>query len=142
MRPNLTVVTLGVADLRRSHDFYVRRLGWPTSSKLEDGVVFVRLKGLVLALWSRELLAKDIGVPDGGGSFGGVTLAHNAKDRAEVDAVMAEAKAAGARVLKPAHETFWGGYSGYFADPDGHVWEVAHNPHWGLGADGHVVLPP
>jgi uncharacterized protein len=141
MRPNLTVVTLGVSDLRRSHDFYVRRLGWPTKSKLEDGVLFVQLHGVVLALWSRELLAKDIGVPDGGGSFGAMTLAHNAKDRAEVDKVLAEAKAAGARILKPAHETFWGGYSGYFADPDEHVWEVAHNPHWRLDGAGSVAIP-
>ncbi|MFO1532962.1 MAG: VOC family protein [Thermoplasmatota archaeon] len=139
MRPNLTVVTLGVADLRRSHDFYVRRLGWPTESKLEDGVLFLRLHGIVLALWSRELLAKDIGVADGGGSFGGTTLAHNAQDRAEVDKAMAEAKAAGARILKPAQETFWGGYSGYWADPDGHVWEVAWNPHWRLRDDGTVA---
>ena len=141
MRPNLTVVTLGVANLRRSHDFYVRRLGWPTSSRIEDGVVFVRLTGIVLALWSRELLAKDIGVPDGGGSFGGTTLAHNARDRGEVDQVMAQVKEAGARILRPAHETFWGGYSGHFADPDGHVWEVAWNPHWTMERDGTMRLP-
>jgi len=141
MRPNLTVVTLGVADLRRAHDFYVRSLGWPTASRLEDGVLFLRLNGVVLALWSRALLAKDANVPDGSGGFGGVTLAHNARDKAEVDAVLREAKAAGARILKPAQDTFWGGYSGYFADPDGHVWEVAWNPQWRLAADGTVALP-
>lgn len=138
MRPNLTVVTLGVADLVRAHDFYVRRLGWKTKSKLEQGVLFIPLEGIVLALWSRELLAKDIGVPDGGGSFGGMTLAHNARDRAEVDKVLEEAGRAGARILKAGHDTFWGGYSGYFADPDGHVWEVAWNPHWKMREDGTV----
>lgn len=140
MRPNLTVVTLGVADLARAHTFYVQRLGWPTKSKLSDGVLFVELPGIILALWDRELLAKDIGLPGGSGSFGGITLAHNAKDPAEVDACLAQARAAGARILKPAHATFWGGYSGYFADPDGHVWEVAHNPHWSMAPDGTMRI--
>jgi catechol 2,3-dioxygenase-like lactoylglutathione lyase family enzyme len=139
MDQRLSVVTLGVADLARARAFY-EALGWRSSSKPEDGVVFFQSGGMVVALWSREELAGDSGTVDGGG-WGGVTLAHNVGSPAEVDAVIAEAEAAGATIARRGAETVWGGYSGVFIDPDGHPWEVAHNPFWGLDEDGSVRLP-
>jgi uncharacterized protein len=135
----LSLVTLGVADLDRARRFYEEGLGWKRANE-EESVVFFQLPGMVLGLWSRKDLAEDTGLDDGGASFSGMTLAYNTRSRAEVDVVMAEAEKAGGRVLKPAAETFWGGYSGYFADPDGHPWEVAHNPFWSLDAEGRVSL--
>jgi len=105
-----------------------------------DDVVFFQAGGMVVALWGREQLAEDSVLEDGGG-WGGVTLAHNVRSPAEVDAVIEEARAAGGTVLRDGAATFWGGYSGVFADPDGHPWEVAHNPHWTIGADGSIRLP-
>jgi catechol 2,3-dioxygenase-like lactoylglutathione lyase family enzyme len=137
MEQRLSLVTLGVADLGRAQRFY-EALGWKRGNR-DDGVVFFQLPGMVLALWSRASLAADARVADGGG-FGGITLAYNTHSKADVDATLAEAKAAGARLLKPAEDTAWGGYSGYFADPDGHPWEVAWNPFWTLSADGAVSL--
>jgi len=139
MEQRLSLVTLGVADLVRARRFYEGGLGWKRGND-NEGVAFYQMPGAILALWSRPALADDAGVADSGASFGGVALAYNARSRAEVDAVLAEASAAGADVVKPAHETFWGGYSGYFADPDGHLWEVAHNPFWTIGDDGSVRL--
>jgi uncharacterized protein len=135
----LSLVTLGVSDLGRARRFY-EALGWQTGAGPEDDVVFFRAGGTVLALWGRAELAEDSGVEDGGG-WGGVTLAHNVRSPEEVDSVMAEAERAGATITNTARPTFWGGYSGTFTDPDGHPWEVAHNPHWGFAADGSVVLP-
>ena len=137
MEQRLSLVTLGVADLPRSLRFY-ERLGWKRGNR-DDSVVFFQLPGMVLALWSRAALAEDAQVADMGG-FGGITLAYNARSKADVDAVLAEAKAAGARILKPAQDAFWGGYSGYFAGPDGHPWEVAWNPGWKLDEAGRVSL--
>jgi catechol 2,3-dioxygenase-like lactoylglutathione lyase family enzyme len=137
LEQRVSLITLGVADLDRSRRFY-EALGWKRGNR-DDGVVFFQIPGAVFALWSRAALAADAGVTDTGG-FGGVALAYNGRSRAEVDAVLAEAKAAGARILKAAEETFWGGYSAYFADPDGHVWEVAHNPGWSIAEDGSVRL--
>jgi uncharacterized protein len=134
----LSLVTLGVGDLARSRAFYTG-LGWRTGAAPEDDVVFFRAGGAVLALWDRAKLAEDSGVADAGG-WGGVTLAHNVRSPEEVDAVIEEARSAGADVVREAGETFWGGYSGVFVDPDGHPWEVAHNPHWTLAADGSVEL--
>jgi catechol 2,3-dioxygenase-like lactoylglutathione lyase family enzyme len=139
MEPRVSLITLGVADLERSRAFY-EALGWRSRSKPEDGVVFFQSGGMVLGLWSREELAKDSGVEDGGG-WGGVTLAHNVRSAAEVDAIVAEVRRAGATVTREPGETFWGGYSGAFVDPDGHPWEVAHNPRWTLDEDGAVTLP-
>jgi catechol 2,3-dioxygenase-like lactoylglutathione lyase family enzyme len=139
MDQRLSLVTLGVADLDRSVRFYERGLGWKRGNR-DEGVVFFQMPGMILALWSRASLAEDARVRDGGDGFGGMALAYNARSREEADAVLAEAEAAGARLLKPAEETAWGGYSGYFADPDGHLWEVAHNPFWRIGADGSVSL--
>jgi catechol 2,3-dioxygenase-like lactoylglutathione lyase family enzyme len=134
----VSLVTLGVADLDRARRFYEAGLGW-TRGNTDDGVAFYQLPGMILALWSRESLAEDAGVVDKGG-IGGIALAYNARSEADVDAVLAEARAAGATILKAAAKTFWGGYSGYFADPDGHPWEVAWNPHWSFGEDGSVRL--
>jgi uncharacterized protein len=136
----LSLVTLGVADLTRSRRFY-EELGWTTRAAPGDDVVFFQADCLVVALWSREELARDSAVDDPGG-YGGITLAHNVRSPEEVDAVVGEARAAGATITREPGPTFWGGYSGVFADPDGHPWEVAHNPRWRLAEDGSVVLPP
>jgi catechol 2,3-dioxygenase-like lactoylglutathione lyase family enzyme len=135
----LSLITLGVADVDRARAFY-EALGWTTGAEPGDDVVFFPTGGLILALWSRAELASDSGVSDGGG-WGGVTLAHNVRSPAEVDAVIARAAAAGAWVARAGAETFWGGYSGVFVDPDGHPWEVAHNPRWTIRDDGSVELP-
>jgi uncharacterized protein len=138
MHQRLSVVTLGVRDLAKARAFY-EGLGWETGAGPEDDVVFFQAGGLVVSLWSRESLAEDSVVRDSGG-WGGITLAHNVGSSAEVDAVLAEAETAGASIGRPGAETFWGGYSGVFLDPDGHPWEVAHNPHWRLLDDGSVQL--
>jgi catechol 2,3-dioxygenase-like lactoylglutathione lyase family enzyme len=137
MEQRLSLVTLGVSDVDRSRAFY-EGLGWQGTSP--DGeVVFFQTGGMIVALWSRQLLAEDSAVTDAGG-WGGVTLAYNARSPEEVDAVLAEAEAAGARIGRRGAETFWGGYSGVFLDPDGHPWEVAHNPGWRIAEDGSVHL--
>jgi catechol 2,3-dioxygenase-like lactoylglutathione lyase family enzyme len=139
MEQRVSVITLGVQDLRRARAFY-EALGWTTRAAPDDDVVFFQTGGLVVSLWDRERLADDSGVSDGGG-WGGVTLAHNVASPAQVDTVCEQARAAGARIAREPGETFWGGYSGAFVDPEGHPWEVAHNPHWTLGEDGSVALP-
>ena len=137
MDQRVSLVTLGVADVARSRSFY-EALGW--SGESPDGqVVFFQAGGLVVALWERSALAADSTVGDGGG-WGGITLAHNVASRAEVDWVLAQAQAAGAVIGRTGAATFWGGYSGVFLDPDGHPWEVAHNPGWLLHDDGSVRL--
>ena len=141
MRPRLTLVTLGVADMGRARRFYAA-LGFRASAASQDEVVFFEAGGVVLGLFGRAALARDAHLTDSAPGFSGVALAHNCASEAEVDAVLAEAVAAGARLVKPAQKVFWGGYSGYFADPDGHLWEVAFNPFWPLDANGHVQLPP
>ncbi len=139
MKQRVSLITLGVRDLARARGFY-EALGWETGAEPGDDVVFFQAGGMVVALWSREKLADDSGVDDSGG-WGGVTLAYNVSSPGEVDAVIEEARRGGARVARPGAETFWGGYSGVFVDPDGHPWEVAHNPRWRLAEDGSVVLP-
>jgi uncharacterized protein len=134
----VSLITLGVADLARARAFY-EALGWSTGAGPDDDVVFFQAGGGILALWDRGKLAEDSGVTDGGG-WGGVTPAHNVRSPAEVDAVIEEARAAGATIARPGAKTFWGGYSGVFIDPDGHPWEVAHNPHWTIDPDGSVSL--
>jgi catechol 2,3-dioxygenase-like lactoylglutathione lyase family enzyme len=136
----LSLVTLGVADLDRARQFYAA-LGWRSDTPPEQGVAFFRSGGMVVALWGRADLAEDSGVEDPGG-WGGVTLAHNVRSPEEVDAVVEEARAAGATIAREPGETFWGGYSGVFVDPDGHPWEVAHNPRWTIRDDGSIELPP
>lgn len=140
MDPRLTLVTLGVADLARASRFY-EALGWARSAYASEGVAFFQLGGLVLSLYPRAALAEDAGVPAEGSGFRGFALAHNTASRAETDAVLAEAVRAGATLVKPAQDAFWGGYSGYFADPDGALWEVAWNPDLLPLSDGTVRLP-
>ena len=136
MKPRITVITLGVDDLERSLCFYKDGLGFPTNGiigqEFEFGaVVFIDLQpGLRLALWPRKSIAQDTGLTLSPVSATEMTIGHNVSSRAEVDTVMENAKQAGATILKPAHETFWGGYSGYFQDPDSHIWEIVFNPQW------------
>ncbi|HEY7007815.1 MAG TPA: VOC family protein [Jatrophihabitantaceae bacterium] len=138
----VSLVTLGVRDVAAATRFYTA-LGFPLSSaSVPDEVSFFRTAGGLLAVWRADALAADAGVPPGGGgAFRGVSLAVNVASREEVDAAIATARDAGARVLTAPRETDWGGYNGYFADPDGHAWEVAHNPFWPLGPDGMPQLP-
>jgi predicted lactoylglutathione lyase len=135
----LSLITLGVADLARARAFY-EGLGWTTRAEPDDDVVFFQTGCMIVALWPRDLLAEDSVVEDNGG-WGGITLAYNTRTPEEVDEVIAEAEAAGAKIGRPPAETFWGGYSGVFIDPDGHPWEVAHNSRWTIEADGSVTLP-
>jgi uncharacterized protein len=135
----VSLVTLGVRDLGRARRFY-EALGWTTRAAPDDDVVFFRATGLVLALWDRTRLAEDSGVTDADG-WGGVTLAHNVRSPEEVDAVVEEARTAGARIAREPGATFWGGYSGVFVDPEGHPWEVAYNPRWTIEPDGSIRLP-
>jgi uncharacterized protein len=138
MEQRVSLVTLGVVDLARARSFY-ERLGWVPAPG-DDDVVFFQAGGMVLALWGRDQLAEDSGVTDSGG-WGGVTLAYNARSPEDVDTVLEEARRAGATVARAGAETFWGGYSGVFVDPDGHPWEVAHNPFWTIADDGSISLP-
>jgi len=138
MDQRLSLITLGVGDLARSRAFY-EGLGWSTGAAPADDVVFFQAGGMIVALWDRAGLAEDSGVDDSPG-WGGVTLAYNTRSPAEVDAVIEEARAAGAEIPREPGETFWGGYSGVFIDPDGHPWEVAHNPRWTITEDGATRL--
>ncbi|PPC79495.1 MAG: glyoxalase [Hyphomicrobium sp.] len=140
MQPRVTIVTLGVADMVRARAFY-ERLGFKASSTSTESVTFFDAGGIVLGLYGRAALAEDAHVSDGAAGFSGIALAHNVGSDAEVDAVLAEAVAAGAKLLKPGQKVFWGGYSGYVSDPDGHLWEVAHNPFLPLDANGLPELP-
>ena len=138
MQQRVSLVTLGVDDLQRARRFY-EALGWRAAASEADDVVFFQAGGMVLALWGRDALAADSGVDDSGG-FGGIALAHNVGSPDEADAVIEEARAAGATIARPGAATFWGGYSGAFIDPDGHPWEIAHNPFWVLEPDGSVRI--
>jgi catechol 2,3-dioxygenase-like lactoylglutathione lyase family enzyme len=133
MKPRISMITLGVADLERSIQFYKKGLGLPRKPIKADDVAFFPLNGTWLALWGRDSLAADATVPAAGSGFEGFALAHNVASRGEVDRILSQAGAAGARIVKPAQQAFWGGYTGYFADPDGHLWEVAWNPHFWVG---------
>jgi catechol 2,3-dioxygenase-like lactoylglutathione lyase family enzyme len=139
MEPRLSLVTLGVADVARARTFY-EALGFRAGKASQDSVTFFDAGGVVLALYGRASLAEDATVEDSEPGFSGIALAHNARSEAEVDRALDEAVGAGGRLIKPAAKTFWGGYSGYFADPDGHLWEVAYNPYFKLGSDGRVEL--
>ena len=141
MDQRMTMITLGVRDLARARTFY-ETLGWRSREAGGGDIVFFQLQGSVLGLYPRHALAEDAALHDDApnAQFGGIALAYNGRDKAEVDRVLAQAKAAGAKILKPAQNVFWGGYSGYFADLDGHPWEVACNPHWPLEADGSLKM--
>jgi hypothetical protein len=135
----VSLITLGVEDLKRSRCFY-EQLGW-RGQEVEE-TVFFQTGGSAVVLWSREKLAADCGITDdASGEFGGVTLAHNVRSTTEVDDILAVAERAGARITRPAARTFYGGYAGVFLDPDGHAWEVAHNPGFELDEDGSLILP-
>ena len=137
--PRISLITLGVEDVARATAFY-ERLGWKKSSASQESVTFIQLKGTVLGLFSRQSLAEDAHVENTPKGFSGVTLAHNVTSERGVDAVYKFALSCGATPVKAPEKVFWGGYSGYFADPDGHLWEVAHNPFFPLDKEGHVVL--
>jgi uncharacterized protein len=139
MEQRVSIVTLGVADIARSKAFY-EALGW-TGQEVEE-TVFFQAGGMAVILWGREKLAADAHIDDDLSSrYGGIMLAHNVGSRDEVDAIVNEASAAGGLVTKPAEETFYGGYAGHFRDPDGHVWEIAHNPSFTVNHDGTITLP-
>ncbi|MFI6226444.1 VOC family protein [Micromonospora echinospora] len=139
MEQRVSLITLGVADVARARAFY-ERLGW-RGQEIEE-TVFFQAGGLAVVLWSRGKLAEDAGITDrGGDGFGGITLAHNVRTNDEVDGVLAEAADAGAAIIQPARQTFYGGYAGCFADPDGHIWEIAYNPGFTLAPDGSLTLP-
>lgn len=139
-RQRVTLITLGVADLQRAMEFY-RHWGWQLHPESQSGIAFFQMNGAALALFGKAELAADQGRPEVELGTGAMSLAQNCADEAEVDAVFAAALAAGASCLKPPEKVFWGGYSGYLADPDGHVWEIAANPFWPLADDGSLTLP-
>jgi predicted lactoylglutathione lyase len=138
MQQRISLITLGVADVARARAFY-EALGWTTGAQPDDDTVFFQAGGMIVGLWDRAKLAQDSRVEDGGG-WGGITLAHNVGSREEVDAIVAEAREAGGKIVRAPGETFYGGYSGVFLDTEGHPWEIAHNPHWTLHPDGSVSL--
>ena len=139
MEQRLSLITLGISDLDGARKFY-EALGWKTGAEADDDVVFFQAGGMIVALWSRAKLAEDSAVTEGSG-WGGITLAYNTRSPKEVDDVIEEARGAGATIGREPGETFWGGYSAVFVDPDGYPWEVAHNPNWTIEEDGSVTLP-
>lgn len=136
----ISIITLGVENVEVSTAFY-ERLGWSRSSASQESVTFIQLKGTVLGLFSRADLARDANMEDSRPGFSGISLAHNVSSPAGVDAVIKFAVSCGATLIKAPERVFWGGYSGYFADPDGHLWEVAHNPFFPMNGQGHIQLP-
>jgi catechol 2,3-dioxygenase-like lactoylglutathione lyase family enzyme len=141
MRQKINVITLGVSDFERSVDFYEKGLGWKRSSASEEHLALFPLGGIVLSLYPRKLLADDATVKDEATGFSGITLAYNAKSEKEVEEVLEHVKKLGATIVKPAQKVFWGGYSGYFKDLDGHLFEVAFNPFWKLDTNDNLDLP-
>ena len=139
MEPRISIITLGVADLERSHRFYAE-LGLPTSGQPSDGIVFFETGGTRLALFPLDALAEDAGMEVGPGGFPGITLAHNVRRREQVDEVLDAAVRAGGTIVDPAHERDWGGYSGYVLDPDGYPWEIAWADSWEFNEDGSLVV--
>lgn len=139
MEQRLSLITLGVKDLEKSKAFYMTGLGWALSPKSQGDLVVFQIGGMALALYPRDELSQDVNLPLGQG-FGGITLAYNARSETEVDHVMNLAGQAGATILKPAQATFWGGYAGYFTDPDGYPFEIAYNPFWPLDAAGNLEI--
>jgi uncharacterized protein len=138
MKQSVSLITLGVSDYEGSKSFYAA-LGWSPALEVEE-TAFFQGNGVVLVLWSREKLAADCGIADGGATWSGIALAHNVGSREEVDDVIERARAAGAAITREPAETFYGGYAGVFRDPDGHAWEIAHNPGFGLAPDGSVLV--
>ena len=144
MQPRLCIVTLGVTDMARSKAFYLEGLGWPGAEQPSDDICFIQMPGMILGLYGWDALAEDMELPVGDPppAFRGMSMAYNTASEAETDEVMATAISAGATLIKSPEKVFWGGYSGYFADPDGHAWEVAYNPYTVPGPDGSFVMEP
>ena len=142
MEPRISIVTLGVAEMERSFRFYHEGLGFPTTGQPDSDIIFFQTRGTCLALYPADKLADDISSesPREKPEFSGVTLAHNTKTREEVDVILQQAQSAGGRIEKPAEDVFWGGYSGYFSDPDGHLWEVAYSDLWQFHPDGSLII--
>lgn len=140
MDQHLHIITLGVRDFERSRKFYSEILGWKLSSVSNEGIAFFQAGGVVLALYPREELAKDAVVASEGSGFAGFTLAHNAQNEKEVDEIIADLKSKGVKIIKEPQKVFWGGYSSYFADPDGYLWEVAYNPFFPFDENGILKL--
>mgnify|MGYP001106457771 CR=1 FL=1 len=142
MEPRMSIITLGVSDLERSYRFYHEGLGFPTDSKLEDGIIFFQTSGTRLALYPLDKLAEDVspGLTPDSPVFHGITLAHNTHEKDEVDTILKLAEKAGGKIVKPAQMVFWGGYSGYFTDPDGYYWEVAWAESWQFNEDGSLIV--
>lgn len=140
MEQRISLITLGVNDIEQSRRFY-KRLGWRRAMAEAEGVVFFQAGGMALSLYPKVALAEDANVSPDGHGFRGITLAYNTRTRDEVDAVLAEAQAAGGERIKPSQDVFWGGYAGYFADPEGFLWEVAWNPFFPIAEDGSIRLP-
>jgi catechol 2,3-dioxygenase-like lactoylglutathione lyase family enzyme len=141
MGPRIHIVTLGVSDLARSRRFYEEWLGWKASSASNEHFVIFKSEGSLLALFPEKALAQDANVDPIRKGFRGISLAHNVAEKHEVETVLRKAEAAGAKIEKVAQDVFWGGHSGYFSDPDGHLWEVAWNPLWPIQKDGSIQLP-
>jgi catechol 2,3-dioxygenase-like lactoylglutathione lyase family enzyme len=141
MRQKLTLITLGVEDIRRATDFYEKGLGWKRSAASMDDMILFPLGGIVLGLYPRKLLAEDAGVDANSSGFSGITLSYNAKSEKEVEEVLDKVEKLGASIVKSAQKVFWGGYHGYFKDPDGHIIEVAFNPYWEMDENDNLKLP-
>jgi catechol 2,3-dioxygenase-like lactoylglutathione lyase family enzyme len=142
MEPRISIVTLGVQDLQRSYEFYHRGLGFPTTRDPDQGIIFFQMQGVCLALYPLDKLAMDVSpdLPNDRDAFPGITLAHNTRTKSEVDDILGSAESAGGKLLKAARIADWGGYSGYFSDPDGYVWEVAWSADWQFHDDGSLVI--
>ena len=140
LSPRINIITLGVTDIKRSIAFYEDGLGWKKSPASQENIIFFRLNGIVLALYNRDALAEDAGIESFGNGFTGITLAYNTSGIEETDEIMKHVAKAGAKIIKPAQKAFWGGYSGYFKDLDGHLFEVAYNPFWELDENDNLVL--
>ena len=139
MKQRVSLVTLGVSDYARSKSFYAG-LGWSPALDIEE-TAFFQANGVIVVLWARDKLAQDMGIPDDGARWGGIAVAHNVASDQEVDEIIEQARAVGAEITREPATTFYGGYAGCFLDPDGHAWEIAHNPGFGLDSDGNLVLP-
>lgn len=142
MNPRVHIITLGVSDLDRSYSFYHHGLGFPTTRKPETGIIFFQMGGTCLALYPADKLAEDVspGFPNERSKFPGITLAHNTRSKDEVGVILDLAQRSGGKIEKPAQDVIWGGYSGYFSDPDGYLWEVAYSKDWQFNPDGSLII--
>lgn len=138
MEQRLTIITLGVSDLSVAMDFYSNTFGWKKTEESNDNIIFFKLNGILLSLYPKDKLAEDAKIDHAGTGFGGVTIAHNVRSEKEVDETFEKLKSKGVRIVKQPEKVFWGGYSGYIADPDGHLWEIAFNPFLALDEKGNV----